>query len=264
MMIRTLAAALCLPPLCPPAICLPGPRAGGADDPYVHAMPESLDAYADDAVHGFACKVNTALAERDPELLATVRLMLASDLAMIEHVVPAPAYAALTRVTFWIELQGPVVDPGMSGRGMCYHASREWVTRNGLLGEKAGGVEICSASDFIDWRRNQPFMTLHELAHAYHHMLGVDYAPVADAYEHARAAGLYDKVMHNNSVEPVRAYAMNNATEYFSELTEAYFGLNDFEPFTRAQLRDLDPQGFAAVERAWNLSAEQIARARHD
>lgn len=228
--------------------------------PYVHTMPESLDAYADDTVAGFACKVNTALIERDPQLLSRLKIMLASDLLMVEHVIPAPAFERLKAVAFWIELQGPVVNPGMSGRGMCYHASHDWVTSNGLLGEKTGGVEICNANDFIDWRRNQPFMTLHELAHAYHHMLGTDYAPVADAYEHAKKAGLYDSVMHNNRAEPVRAYGMNNATEYFSELTEAYFGLNDFYPFTRTQLRAHDPQGYAAVEKAWNLNADELAK----
>jgi len=242
------------------AFLLAAAPAGEPDAPYIHTMPESLDAYADDAVAGFPCKINTALIEREPALLERLKIMLASDLLMVERVVPAPAFERIRTVTFWIELQGPVVNPGMTGRGMCYHASFEWVTSHGLLGEKTGGVEICNAADFIDWRRNQPFMTLHELAHAYHHMLGTDYAPVADAYEHAKAAGLYDKVMHNNRVEPVRAYAMNNATEYFSELTEAYFGLNDFYPFTRTQLQAHDPEGYAAVEKAWNLNADELAK----
>jgi hypothetical protein len=227
-------------------------------EPYVHAMPESLDAYTAETIAGFPARVNKALIQRDPELLATIRTMLASDLLMIEHVLPKPAFERIQTTTFWIELQGPVVEPGMSGRGMCYHASREWVTGHGLLGEKTTGVEICRAEDFIDWRRNQPFMTLHELAHAYHAMLGTDYAPVAEAYEHAKQSGLYDSVMHNTRTEPGRAYAMNNATEYFSELTEAYFGLNDFYPFTRVQLEAHDPQGFAAIEAAWNLSPAQL------
>lgn len=227
-------------------------------DPYVHTMPESLDAYAAETIAGFPARVNKDLITREPELLSTVRTMLASDLLMIEHVLPEPAFDRIKTTTFWIELQGPVVDPGMSGRGMCYHASRDWVTGHGLLAEKTGGVEICRAEDFIDWRRNQPFMTLHELAHAYHHMLGTDYAPVADAYEHAKQAGLYDAVMHNTRTEPERAYAMTNATEYFSELTEAYFGLNDFYPFTRVQLEAHDPQGLASIEAAWNLSAAEL------
>ncbi len=226
-------------------------------------MPESIDDYTLEQLAGikagaFPIMVNNALIEREPELLARVKIMLASDLLMIERIVPKPAYDRITTTTFWIELQGPRVEGGMSGRGMCYHASFAWVTGHGLLGEKTGGVEICRADDFIDWRRSQPFMTLHELAHAYHHMLGTDFAPVAEAYEHAKAAGLYDQVARNNHNRTERAYAITNTTEYFSELTEAYFGLNDFFPYSRGQLREHDPRGYDAIEQAWNLSAKEL------
>lgn len=221
-------------------------------EPGEHRMPEQLDDYESRTLAGFPLRINKLLVERDPALLETVLVMLESDLRMMRAVLPEPAFEKLHDTIIWIELQGAVVDPGMSGRGMCYHASKEWVTSHGLLGEKAGGVEICRAQDFIDWRRNQPFMTLHEFAHAYHHLIGVDNAEIKAAYEHARDAGLYDHVMHNMNTERVKAYAMNNPTEYFSELTEAYFGLNDFEPFTRGQLAKLDPEGMRVVAKLWN------------
>jgi hypothetical protein len=41
--------------------------------------------------------------------------------------------------------------------------------------------------------------------------------------------------------------------EYFAELSEAYFWVNDFYPFVRAELREHDPAGYAAVEAAWGL-----------
>jgi hypothetical protein len=50
-----------------------------------------------------------------------------------------------------------------------------------------------------------------------------------------------------------RAYAMQNAREYFAELSEAYFGANDYEPFDREALRTFDPAGFDAVKRLWSL-----------
>ncbi|MEO8429128.1 MAG: hypothetical protein ABI651_18710, partial [Verrucomicrobiota bacterium] len=47
-----------------------------------------------------------------------------------------------------------------------------------------------------------------------------------------------------------------NPTEYFSEITEAYYGRNDFFPFTRDDLKSYDQDGHALLEHLWNLSAE--------
>lgn len=237
------------------SLLFPGLNARPTTDPPDHRLPEQLTDYEPRSLLGFPLQINKALLEHEPELLNRVLVMLGSDLHMMQEVLPPPAFKRLQSTIIWIELQGAVVDPGMSGRGMCYHASREWVTAAGLLPDKAGGVEICRAQDFIDWRRNQPFMTLHEFAHAWHHIIGVDNPDIRAAYEHARDAGIYDQVMHNTQARPVKAYAMNNPTEYFSELTEAYFGLNDFEPFTRNQLQAHDPQGLAIIEKAWQLPA---------
>ena len=54
---------------------------------------------------------------------------------------------------------------------------------------------------------------------------------------------------HDGSMR--RAYAMNNHREYFAEITEAYFGTNDFYPFNRAELARHDPEGFELMERIW-------------
>ena len=45
---------------------------------------------------------------------------------------------------------------------------------------------------------------------------------------------------------------MKNPREFFAELSEAYFGQNDFFPFTREQLRAFDPESFKVIEEAWN------------
>jgi hypothetical protein len=144
---------------------------------------------------------------------------------------------------------------------MCCHWSADWLESAGLPREKAGGVEVVNARDFLEWRSSQPYMVLHELAHAYHRMIGGDLPEIVAAYEHARAAGLYESVGRNTAPtgDTVRAYAATNHHEYFAELSEAYFALNDFEPYTRAQLERHDPEGFAMVERVWGMSGAEIA-----
>ncbi len=97
-------------------------------------------------------------------------------------------------------------------------------------------------------------MLLHEFAHAYHRRMGEAFpAEVSAAYSRAKATGLYDAVGYNVSDSPVRAYATNNVTEYFAELSEAYFGLNDYYPHTRRQLMAHDAHGMRAVELAWEV-----------
>lgn len=224
---------------------------------------ESIESYEAQSLRGFELMINRSLLDGDRRLLEHVLELLEHDLVVIEHMLGGPQLEALRTVTIWIERQGATVPGGMSGRGMCYHVSPEWLTEHGLLPEKAGGIEIIRAADFGPWRKNQPFMTFHELAHAYHHMLGHDRADVVAAYEAARTAGLYDAVSYNMAPrdERRRAYAMNNPLEYFAELSEAYFGLNDYFPFTRPQLKAHDPEGYALVARLWSLSADELREA---
>ena len=157
-----------------------------------------------------------------------------------------------------------VLIPGFSGRGMCFHPSAEWLSSAGFEPERAGTVEICNADDYLQWRAEQPMMVLHEMAHAYHCVIGFDRADVRAAFAQALGAGRYERVHHalRDPGATERAYALTNEREYFAELTEAWFGRNDMEPFTRAQLLEFDPRGAALVERLWGLSGGDLAAAR--
>ncbi|MCL4743186.1 MAG: hypothetical protein KJZ54_13390 [Phycisphaerales bacterium] len=223
---------------------------------------ESIEDYESRALRGFRVMVNRSLLE-DRALLHDTLAGLDHDLSMVERSIARPQLEFLRSVTVWVETQGAVVPGGMSGRGMCYHPSARWLAAHGLLREKAGGIEVVNARDFLEWRRNQPFMTLHELAHAYHHALGYEHPGVRAAYDAAMAEGLYEAVAYNLAADgaPVRAYAANNPQEYFAELTEAYFGLNDYFPFTRPQLRHHDPRGFELIERLWTMNRDELADA---
>jgi hypothetical protein len=109
-----------------------------------------------------------------------------------------------------------------------------------------------SIRNFIDWQADQPFMVLHELAHAYEDLyLSEMQSKIVAAYESAAASGKYEKVLDVRGARR-RHYAMNNKTEYFAELTESYFGKNDFYPFTREELKEFDPTGFKLMREAWN------------
>src|SRR3546814_3952854 len=94
-------------------------------------------------------------------------------------------------------------------------------------------------------------MVLHELSHAYYHSaLEWRWEEVGAAYKQAMSSGLYESVPHING-DLHKAYAALNQEEYFAELSEAYFGKNDFFPFTRDELKKYDPVGFQLMQDTW-------------
>ncbi len=60
----------------------------------------------------------------------------------------------------------------------------------------------------------------------------------------------YDSVLRSNGKQE-KAYAATNPMEFFAEASEAYFGINDFYPVDRADLRQHDPETFEMVKRLW-------------
>lgn len=158
---------------------------------------------------------------------------LAEQLDEITRTVPPEAVAELRGVRIWLENA-----PLHNSAGQ-FHVSGFWLRDNGYNPSKVGSVEL--NRKFYAWRDSQPMIVLHELAHAWHHRRLLDQNDRIEAtYQTAKASGRYGD-----------AYAMTNAKEYFAELSEAYFGRNDFPPVDRAALQAFDPDGYALVRDLW-------------
>jgi len=211
---------------------------------YVHE-PES--SYETREMHGFTVMVSAA-ARANPRTTDPALDLLGEQLRQVTEVIPPDALAVLRRIRVWVEHMNP------DRPCACYHVSRDWLVPNGYIEAKEKSVEISNALNFVNWVRDaQPWMILHELAHGYHDLVFTyDHAFIRRTYESARDAGLYDSVKHANGSD-TRHYALTNPMEYFAELTESYFGVNDFFPFTREELRQHDPAGFAMIERCWRV-----------
>jgi len=195
---------------------------------------------------GWTVRVNKRLLAEERTPGSNALQLLASKLREITNSLPQRAREKLRAVPIWLGVD--------DGHAPCseYHPSKQWLTEHGFNPDKARCVEIGNARRFIDWSRSQPSMVLHELAHAYHHqVLGFDYPPIKKAFESAVQSGIYDKVKRENG-KTVRAYALNDPQEYFAEGTEAFFGRNDFYPFTRDELKQHDPALFSILEEVWN------------
>jgi hypothetical protein len=164
--------------------------------------------------------------------------------------VPVIAVAELRKVSLWVSPEYPGVKPRAE-----YHPDANWLREHGRDPAMAKGVEFTNVRLFESETTRMPAFALHELAHAYHdRVLGNSHAGIKAAYEEAKASGKYDKVERRDArgqVSTARAYAMTNPQEYFAETTEAFFGTNDFFPFTRAELKQHDPEMFALLEKLW-------------
>jgi hypothetical protein len=138
-------------------------------------------------------------------------------------------------------------------QAMQYHPGAGWLKSNGYSEQLAKCVHIPSVAHFIAPRElhEQPWALLHELAHSYHdQVLGFEDKDVKDAWQKFKDSKKYDKVLHIRGMM-TKHYALTNQMEFFSEMTEAYFGANDFYPFNNAELKKEEPELHALLEKIW-------------
>jgi hypothetical protein len=138
--------------------------------------------------------------------------------------------------------------------GAQHHPSAAWLVENGYPEAMAGHVEICNWREFTGLVRSQPFCLLHEMAHAFHFLTPASDPLIRAAHARAKDTGLYRQVTRGRGTALVEAYALSTPHEYFAELSEAYFGENDFAPYDRAELAGYDPAGLHLIETVWGVS----------
>jgi hypothetical protein len=200
---------------------------------------------ADDALNDYPDETQEALDMLDAKLQEINELGLATS--VLEE---------LQEVPFFMEWAS---DEGAAR----FHTSEAWLTENGYIPEKVNSIEICNLKNFVDWtNQNQPFMVLHELSHAYHHrILGDDHEGILNAYQNAMENGLYDNVLYRNTLDGEqsyqKAYATTNEQEYFAELTEAFFGENEYYPFNYEDLESHDPDGYQLLTEIWEMEEDE-------
>jgi hypothetical protein len=173
--------------------------------------------------------------------------LLGGQLQTIALVVPEDKVKRLRRVPIWLDLTCAELVPPQ------YHPSADWLAKHGHSRALAKAVHIPDAAYFARARfqREQPSAVLHELAHAYHdQVLGFDHAEVRTAWERFVKSGRYRSVLHiSGGLRP--HYALTNEKEFFAEMTESYFGRNDFFPFNSAELKREEPELFGLLARIW-------------
>lgn len=145
-------------------------------------------------------------------------------------------------------------------RSMQYHPSADWLGEHGYATNLVRCVHIPEVADLVTPRNvvEQPWVILHELAHAYHdQVLGFNEPRIRKAYAAFRESGHGEQTLLYNGTR-VRHYALTDAKEFFAEMTEAYFGENDFFPFNRAELKTAEPEIFELMKSIWGPIAGRM------
>ena len=228
----------------------------------VDAAETPPPSYQTREIEGWTVHVREELLRDQGDATAHTLEVIRAHLAQIVKDVPAPAVAQLRKVALWISPEYPGVGPKAE-----YHPGEGWLREHGRDPAMVKGVEFTSVRIIDRETKRMPVFVLHELAHAYHDQaLGFGHAEIKAAYDRAAAGKLYDSVERShvedgrpNTVE--RAYAGTNEREYFAETTEAFFGRNDFFPFTREELAKHDPEMFHLLAKVWGAPEAKSASA---
>lgn len=218
-----------------------GPKAsGGGKDAYV---PTSQ--YRKCELDGWTVYVSPKL-HRMKAYSDEVCKLLRHKLHWSKRYLPAPGVKELQKVPIWLELDSSHVPY------MTYHSSAERLKRHNQNPDKLRAVEIGCAGMFVQWRSLQPYMVLHQLAYAYYdRVLGSGNARIKAGHQKAVKGGKYKSVLRFDG-KHVRHPALIDEREYFAEMTEARFGINDHYPFLRFELKQFDPHTYDLISAIWS------------
>jgi hypothetical protein len=199
-------------------------------------------------IEGWTVRVdNRLLAEPHSEKGKRAIHLLTARLAAIVVLMNDEPLAKLREVPIQLDLDYGRLTPAQ------YHPSAGWLRTNGFSPKLAKCVHIPHADGFLNRFEihRQPWMILHELAHAYHdRVLGFDHAGIRAAHKKFVDSGKYKQVLAG-PVGRREHYALTTPQEFFAEMTEAYWGSNDFYPFVSTELKDAEPEIFDLMQEIW-------------
>ncbi|MGH1428288.1 MAG: hypothetical protein ACRBEE_10150 [Arenicella sp.] len=212
-----------------------------------NSEPQPNSGYKTHDILGWQVMVSNAVSQ-DKILNQKILLQVTQDLTSIVNTVPQWSLEYLRETPLWFEKSMP---PPF-GNNLFFNGSKKGSAKHGIQ-HLYGGVVAGSTEAYLAVSGIHPWQLLHELTHAYHQFVTKhSYRPILQAYQNA-----IDKDLHTSGNQ----YARKNHKEYFSTLTEAYFGHDANYPHNITELAKHDPIGYCAVVKAWGLVGEQASSA---
>jgi len=199
-------------------------------------------------IEGWTVRVDDRLLRGDGAAVGERALkLLTSRLVAITIVVPEKSLAKLRALTIELDLNYGDLRP------MQYHPDAGWLKEHGYSEQLTKCVHIPEVEDFLSPEENlrMPWVVLHELAHGFHDQtIGFEDARVIAVWKKFRDSGKYKSVL-TTSGKMREHYGLTDPKEFFAEMTECYFGSNDFYPFVAGELKQAEPETFALLAEVW-------------
>ena len=206
------------------------------------------NAHTDRKIEGWNVRIDNRLLAGDAAPIGEQALKtLNAKLVNITLLVPEEPLAKLRAVTIEMDLDYGGLSP------MQYHNDAGWLRDNGYSENLAKCVHIPIAEHMMSTYDNHrmPLVILHELAHAYHdQVLGFDEPRIKEAWKKFCDSGKYKSVLTSPG-HMHEHYGLTNQMEFFAEMTEAYFGSNDFYPFVAGELKQAEPGIYDLMSEIW-------------
>lgn len=199
-------------------------------------------------IEGWTVRVDDRLLKGEHAAVGARALkLLESRLVAIVFVVPEKSLAKLRTITIQLDFNYGDLVP------MQYHPDPGWLKEHGYSEKLAKCVHIPELKDFLEPEgiHSQPWVVLHELAHGFHdQIIGFDEPRVIAAWKKFRDSGKYKSVL-TASGKMHEHYGLTDPKEFFAEMTECYFGSNDFYPFVAGELKQAEPEIFDLLADIW-------------
>lgn len=225
----------------------------------IPATPSQPPSRSEREIGGWKVQIDDRLFEpTHSEVAGPALRFLESRLADIRTVVPAERVRELQSIPIVLDLE--------CGRlsSMQYHPSASWLKANGYPVGLARSVHLPRAADLATVRNihQQPWVILHELAHGWHDQrLGFDEPRIVAAWEEYCRSGRGEATLLHDG-RRVKHYALTNPKEFFAEMSEAWFGFNDFFPFNRAEMMESEPAIHDLMGEIWGTPGDPTGEMR--
>ncbi len=244
--------------------CLLGLPAEAQDTPAKKTaqQPITEDRFEVRNLEGWTIFTNREVQKLYPEEAAKTMEHLRWELYQIKLAAPAFAVRNLQENNaIWIEYDEKV--------SLSYHPGRSWlIERKYTIPRDPESFMSLSVKTHLGDSYRHPFVVFHELAHGY----DAHFNSKGDGYGNQETRANYDRMMKEGKYEKIKLwdgriashYARTNHMEYWAESSEAYFAVNDFYPFVRAELREHDPKMAQIIERYWGVDPDYVVKLEKD
>ncbi len=213
--------------------------------------------YKKSDLRGFTLYLSDEVMEENEKttLKRTPLEALERELIIVESVIPVDKLKGIKAVPIWVEWNETLaMSNGRGGSAVAVFSGgfQQNVFAEAKKEVKGKSVTILKLKSLT--AEHQPLtdsgrcVTLHELAHAFHHFtVGDENVLVKNTYKQAMERKLYDPAL----------YVATNEHEYFAEITCAYLDRMEAFPRTRAELKKHDPKAFEMMEKLWGKPPER-------